>query len=400
MIDPITLPYSSETARTWADVSPDALRNNARLLQPHIGPTGELMAVVKANAYGHGSEPVARFCSEAGIRRLAVATVAEATELRRQFPAVEIHLLAPFLLEEAEDLVRNDIVPFVSSLAQTNALIAEARSQQRQGRVFVCLDTGMGREGGDSEEASAIFGRTLDQPEVRPIGIATHFASADEAEGTTVTRAQIDAFFAFLRRPEVRSRSLARPDGGKLRLSLSNSPATLLHPLPPLPEGVGGYLFRAGLALYGIEPCRGAFTRLPGLRPVLEWKARVTLVRDLPTGATVGYGRTFTILRPSQVATVAAGYADGLPRRLSNTGVVLIDGQRFPIIGRVSMDQCQVDVTDSRRPIRPGDVATLIGSDGDEIVSVLDVAETVDATPHELTTGLSARVVRRYPSSA
>jgi alanine racemase len=197
--------------------------------------------------------------------------------------------------------------------------------------------------------------------------------------------------------------SLSSATGGGIWLSLANSPGALRYPRIDLPQkGVRGVLVRTGLLLYGIEPYRGAFASpaVSKLEPVLTWKARVSLIRTLPAGATVGYGRTHTLTRASQIATVAAGYADGLPRRLSNSGTVLLQGQRFSIVGRVSMDQCQIDITDAPRPVHTGDVVTIIGEDGTEQQTAFDIAEAIDTTPHEPTCSLTRRVPRQYVRTA
>jgi alanine racemase len=272
------------------------------------------------------------------------------------------------------------------------------------------VDTGMGRSGCSPDEARALWTEaTRDNaliPRLRITGLATHFADADGPDPTP-TQQQASVFLAFLRTLSTPCSPAALEDGrgnAGLWLTWANTPATLRYPPPQasndLPFPVRGSLVRTGLALYGIEPYANAYNDLSdglNIRPALAWRACVTLVRDLPAGATIGYGQTCTLVRPSRVATIAAGYADGLPRRLSNLGHVLLRGQRCPILGRVSMDQCQADVTDVAHPsVGPGDVATLIGRDGDQTQTVLDIARLIDTTPHEPTCGLTPRVVRRY----
>jgi alanine racemase len=162
-----------------------------------------------------------------------------------------------------------------------------------------------------------------------------------------------------------------------------------------VPGGARGFLMRGGLLTYGIEPFRGAFDGI-ALRPILSWRARVTLIRDFEAAATIGYGQTYTVHRPSRIATIAVGYADGLSRRLSNLGEMLIRGRRCPIVGRVSMDQCQVDVTAISDEIAVGDVATIVGVDRNAGISVLSLAHQIGTTPHEPTSAISARVPRIY----
>ena len=381
-------------ARTWAEVDLAQAERNAVTLRRLVGPA-EVMAVVKADAYGHGAASLAGAFARAGITRFGVASLAEALALRQAGVGHDIHVLSPFLPEEADALVRADVIPMVSSGDQWWSLVRAARDAPLPARCFLKVDTGMGRSGCLPDEARALWATAREAPQVRVTGIATHFSSADEPDPAP-SEAQAKAFHAFLR--SLDGLSEPQEDGrGEhgVWLSSANSPATLRFPLGETGPGVRGVLVRAGLLLYGIEPFRGALDGT-GLEPVLSWKARVTLLRDLPAGATVGYGRTHTLARPSRVATLAAGYADGLSRRLSNNGdVVLLRGRRLPLLGRVSMDQCQVDVTDAPE-VEVGDIATLIGTDGGETQTVLDLAERIDTTPHEPTCALSNRVARIY----
>jgi alanine racemase len=398
---PTILPVDPRTTRTWATIHLDRLAANAKLLQAFIAPVGQLMAVLKADAYGHGAIPIAQTCATMGVQHFAVAAVTEASELRRAGISGDIYLLSPFILDEAEDIVRLDLIPFISSEEQLLALQAVSQQAPFPPRFFLTLDTGMGREGCPPERALELITliRRAGVFSLRLTGIATHFSSADEIDGDESTQAQVKVFQRFL--SEARFNEWAIQDDGRgnagIWLTLANSPATVRYPLPVLPSGARGYLYRAGLLLYGIEPYPGAFSNM--VQPpqaILSWQARVTLVKELPAGASLGYGRTYTLSRPSRIATLAAGYADGLSRRLSNCGHVLLGGKRFPVLGRVSMDQCQIDVTDFPGSVTAGMIATLIGQDGLETQSVLTMAETIGTTPHEPTCALSRRVKRLY----
>jgi alanine racemase len=397
--------FDARTARTWAEVDTGALETNAAALRRLAGSDGEAVAVVKADGYGHGAISVARAAARAGIGHFAVASVAEALELRQAGIRGEVYTLSSFLPEEADSLVRADVVPFVSSSEQAEALEAAAKNATLPARCFLVVDTGMGREGLLPDDARRLWTALRRSERLRVTGIITHFSRADEpGEGDAVTTDQAGRFFDFLRTIRSGEDELASTDDGRggrgVWLSLANSPGTLRLSHPPLPPGARGYLMRGGLLLYGIEPYRGAFDGLPDLKPVLSWRARVTLVRDLPAGATVGYGQTHTLARPSRIATLPVGYADGLSRRLSNRGVILVRGRRYPIVGRVSMDQCQIDVTDAGGEVQVGDVAALIGTDGVETQTVLDYAEAVGTTPHEPTCALTRRVPRLYQGGA
>jgi alanine racemase len=357
--------------RTWTEVSLGTIAANFQALQAASG--GQIMAVVKADAYGHGLIPVARACVAAGARHLGVATLDEAQELRQAGISQEIYPLAPLLPEEAESVVRAGVTPFVSSPTFFTALALAAEGAPLPARAVLTLDTGMGREGMSLREAQEL----VHSPTVEIVGLSTHLSSADE-DDLAPTRAQLAAFDDFAR---------ALDPENKLWRSWANSPG-MLRSIAPDP------LARAGAALYGIEPFPGALAG-SSLRPALAWRARVVLVRELPAGATVGYGRTATLSRPSKVATLSVGYGDGLHRELGNRGEVLICGTRCPIVGRVSMDQCQIDVTDLPA-LALGEVATLIGRDGDEEITAAQMAERARTICYAPTTILTRRVVRQY----
>jgi alanine racemase len=407
------------TGRTWAEIDLARIARNARAVRGFAGAANggaAVMAVVKADAYGHGAVPVAQaLAQQANVAHFGVACASEAMVLREAGIHGDVYTLSPFLPDEAETLLRADVTPMVSSREQLRALAEAARRTRAPfpARCFLKVDTGMGRSGCLPDEARALWteatGDDAFVSHLRVTGLATHFADADGPDPAPTER-QAGAFLAFLRTlPAPRCSPAALEDGrgnAGLWLTWANTPATLRLPPPrrtneALPFPIRGVLVRTGLALYGIEPYPHAYDNLPdgrNIRPALAWRARITLVRDLPAGATVGYGQTCTLARSSRVATVAAGYADGLPRRLSNLGHVLLRGQRCAILGRVSMDQCQADVTDvaAASPVVPGEVVTLIGRDGDETQTVLDIARLVDTTPHEPTCALTPRVVRRY----
>lgn len=364
--------------RTWADISLHQIRDNFRALRALAGDDAEVAAVVKADAYGHGLLPVARTCAAAGATRFAVATLDEALALRRGGIAAGILILAPLLPDEAPEVVRANLTPAISSEEFFAAFAAAAGKAPFPARCFLALDTGMGREGMAEAQALRLLERA--PAALRIHGLSTHLAGADE-DDPAPTEAQLDVFAAALARLPLPPDAVA---------SFANSPGMLRFG-----RTFGRrILLRPGLLLYGIEPWPGALDATP-LRPALTWRARVTLVRNLPAGATVGYGRTAILSRPSRVATVAAGYGDGLSRRLSNAGQVLLQGVRCPMIGRVSMDQCQVDATDLPG-VAIGDVATLIGEEGAERITAYEMAETAGTTCHEPTTALTRRVPRRY----
>lgn len=398
--------YDPRRVRTWAEVDLNALLGNIREIRASLAPEtspDEIMAIVKADAYGHGAVAVSRVCAAGGITHFGVATVEEALTLRKAGVRGDIYLLSAFLPDEAEAIVRGDLIPLLSSPEHFHALAAAAKSAPLPARAFLVVDTGMGREGMLPGAAHALWNEARTHPQVRLTGITSHLASADEEgpEGVDATVAQSKRFREFVK--SVGSTFAAAEDGRGNRgvwLSLCNSPGAIRRrEWPPIPDGlsgVRGVLYRAGLLLYGIGPYGNALAALPDVRQILAWRARVTLVREMPEGATIGYGRTHTLLRPSRIVTIACGYADGFPRRLSNRGVVLSRGQTLPVVGRVSMDQTQVDATDARMPVAVGDAVTLLGPDGTGNIPILSFADSIEATAHEPTCYLTSRVPRLY----
>ncbi len=339
------------------------------------------MAVVKANAYGHDTSLVAPLCAGLGLRDFGVATPAEGAALRALVPPdAAIYLLGPAFPEEAPAIALHRLTPLLSSLDTARALSESAQDLGLVTDAHLDVDTGIGRAGVRAAEARDFLDHLDRLPGLRVTGIATHFASADEDHADALV--QHDLFAAFL--------DALGPRADGLLIHAANSPAAL-----GLPPAMRHGLIRPGLLLYGIEPTPNDFTAedMP-LRPVLSLKARVTLCRPLPGGATISYGRTYTVPPGGGVyATLGVGYGDGYPRRFSGIGHVLLHGRRAPICGRVCMDQTVVDV--SHIPgVRAGDAATLIGTGGGETISAGGLAAALRTTPHEVTTGLTARVPR------
>ena len=374
MISPVT-PH-----RLWAEIDGSALAHNVTLLRRRFGPA-RIMAVVKANAYGHDISLIASACADLGLRDFGIATPAEGAALRVLVPPdAAVYLLGPAFPEEAPIIALHRLTPLLSSMDTAQALSEAASALGIVADVHLDVDTGIGRAGVPVADAVSFLSHLDRLPSLRVTGAATHFASADEDPADA--QAQHDLFASFLH--------ALGPRADALLVHEANSPAAL--DLSP-PARLG--LVRPGLLLYGIEPMPGDFKAdaMP-LRPVLSLKTRVTLCRPLPGGATISYGRTYTVPPGGGVyATLGVGYGDGYPRRFSNFGHVLIHGRRAPICGRVCMDQTVVDVTHIPG-VRAGDTATLIGTDGGETLSAGDLAAALQTTPHEITTGLTARAPR------
>lgn len=359
--------------RCWAEIDVSALRRNAQVTRAMVAPGVELLAVIKANAYGHGLAEVAKaLASEAQL--FGVANVQEAIDARAVVPH-PILIMGPALPWERAEIIARGFIASVSSYAE--ALEFSRASRGAEVLVNFAIDTGMGRMGIAESDAAAELAKIASLPNVKIHSVSSHLPSADS--DAAYTGDQLARFTALVRH---------------LREEVPRS--YRVHMLPS--AGVIGFgdaafdTVRAGLMLYGISPMAD-FQRQ--LAPALAWKTRVALVREIAPGSSVSYGRTFIASRRTRVATLSVGYADGLLRSLSSRGAVLIRGRRCPIIGRVTMDLTMVDVTDLPH-VALGDEAVLIGRQGDEQILATEVAERASTIAWEVFTGIGSRVARVY----
>ena len=367
--------------RCWAEIDLGAIRANAQAAT-RASRCG-VIGIIKANAYGLGAVEVGK-ALQATVEMFGVANVTEALELRKARIRTPILILGTCLPAERTLVIRNRFVPCISSLTEARAW--NALNQQMDTPcldVHVAVDTGMGRAGFPLGEWTPKTIRALRKlKNIRIDGLCSHFPSADEDPEFTLRQIQ--------RFSEVSALGLSH-GLNPAKVHLGNSAGAL--GFPELQE-VSNFV-RPGLMLYGVSP-------LPemqhALRPVLSWKTRIILIRDLPKGHGVSYGRTFVTRKPTRVATLAVGYADGFPRNLSGQNAsVLIRGQRCPILGRITMDQTMVDVTDL--PAKEGDETVLIGKQGREQILISEVAQKAGTIPWEILTRLSARVQRFHKES-
>ncbi len=369
--------------RCWAEINLDHLRHNLCLIQQKA-PGAAVMAVVKANAYGHGDEVSAHALEEAGARRFAVSGLAEAIRLRRKGLKRPILVLGYTSPQHVQRLRRYNIAQCVFSPDYAVSLSAAAMAAKLRVRVHFKVDTGMGRLGfnaKDEPEATvAALAEASRLPGLVPLGIFTHFPSADshEAPDETYTREQFTLFRHVV--DELAAR------GVRFRYAHAcNSAALIAHPEMHLD------IVRPGIILYGCNPSPAV--GLAGLRPAFKLKTAVTMVKNVKAGDCLSYGRTFTAPRDMRVATLAVGYADGYPRLLSGCGVVGIEGRPAPILGRVCMDQIIVDVSEIPAA-RQGSVATVIGGDGAD--SIDEVAAKCGTINYEILCNIGRRVQRVY----
>jgi alanine racemase len=359
----------------WAEIDLDALRHNVETLARRAAPA-RLCAVVKANAYGHGAVAVARAAIEAGASSLGVVCVDEGEELRLGGIDAPVLVLGFTPASEAERVVELRLTPTVGSMETARALSLAAAKRGVTQPVHIELESGLNRHGLPLDELVAFAERLRALPSIEVEGVFTHFAAAEEGD-SAFTRMQHDALIAASARlPWIPVRHC------------SASASVLLSPEMSLD------MVRAGLAIYGYEPAPGAAGELR-LRRVLTLKSRVARMIDLEPGATVGYGRTWTAQRPSRIALIMCGYADGLRRALSNKAQVLVRGRRAPVAGRIAMDMCMADVTDVPG-VAPDDEVVIIGAQAGELVDADELAGLADTISWEILAGISARVPRLY----
>jgi alanine racemase len=373
----------SLTHRCWVEVDLNSLRENLAWIRHRVGPKVKIMTVVKADAYGHGLKHIAALLMQSGTDIFGVANLAEARAIRVVGRGWPVLMLGACLPEEVETAVRDEVRPTISTLAEAEAFSAVAARLHRTVSVHVKVDTGMGRLGVAPGAARELIARIRALPGLRLEGVFTHYAAAeDEAE---FSRRQAALFAGLLA-------GLARA-GIAVPLIHANNSAALLHE-----KGTMFTLVRPGLMVYGVVPSgrRRLWSKFHRyLRPALAWKCRVSLVKQIPKGTSLSYGRTFVAPRKMRVATLTAGYGDGYLRAASNRAQVLVGGRRCPVLGRVTMDQMLVDV--SRVPrVKPGDEAVLIGRQGREQITANELAAWCGTIPWEIFTNITYRVPRVY----
>ncbi len=377
---------------TRAEVDLAALRSNLAAARALAG-KAEVLAVVKANGYGHGAVPVARELEKAGVTMLGVALVEEGLELRNAGVKAPVLVLGGSYEGGYELMVAYGLVPSVFRPEHVEKL-AHAAAAQGKGEVVAHLkvDTGMGRIGVALDELDEFLDRARAYPNVRLDGLLSHFASADLTDagaaeaprgGGRFTREQVARFREALGR--VRARGL----NPRWR-HLSNSAGVL--DVPEVRDGLELNLVRPGIMLYGLPPA-GWLADRARLRPVLSWKTGVTHLKTVPKGTPVSYGGTWVAPRESIIATLPIGYADGYSRAYSNRAPVLVRGQRARITGRVCMDMCMVDVTDVPG-VQVGDEAVLLGEQGAERIGAEELAALASTIHYEVLCGVGARVPR------
>lgn len=375
---------------TVAYIDLDALQHNLSQVRKLAG-SREIIAVVKADAYGHGAGPIARSLAANGVSRFGVALLEEARVLREAGLTQDVIVLGGCTEEQASEIVELGVTATIVHARLATALDTAARRAGRVAPVHVKIDTGMGRLGFSVDEAPEAVANVARLPGLQFAGLLTHFADADLAD-LSFAREQIARFDRVV--AAIKARGVPIP----LRHA-ANSAAVMVAGRSSA-SGLERALYdavRPGIMLYGYRP-GPAVTSEADLRPVLSLVTRVALLKRVTPGTSISYGRTFVARRPTVIAVLPIGYADGYRRFLSNTGHVLIRGRKAPIAGRVCMDLTMVDVTDVEG-VSEGDEVVLIGAQGEATVTADDVATAGGTIAYEVLCGIGPRVPRRYSDS-
>jgi len=364
----------------WAEIDLDAIAHNVAAIKHYVGERVAVMAVVKANAYGHGAEPVARVALESGATWLAVNRIGEGTALRRAGIGAPILVMGYSPVAGAPAAVAHDLTLTVTSPALAESLSVAANAAGKAARVHVKVDTGLNRFGLSPEETVSFVCALRRLPGLMVEGLYTHFAVAGSPDKSYTQRQ-----FAIYRQVL----AALEEEGIQIPIRHAANSAAILN----LPE-MHLDAVRPGIALYGLQPSDKAKSVIP-LHPALALKSRVGQVRTLPAGSSISYGRTFVTEQPTTVALVLCGYGDGYMRLNSNRGAVLIHGRRAPIRGVVCMDQFVVEVSGMGGVGQDNEVV-LIGRQGDEVLSAEEVATWAGTINYEVVTLLLPRVPRVY----
>ena len=368
---------------TWAEIDLERLGENFRSIKAFCGDDIKYMAVIKADAYGHGAVECGRRLQSEGADWFGVACLEEAIELRQAGILRPILVFGGVWPGQEISFLNFDVTPIVFTLEQAEGLSKAAQLADKTIRIHVKIDTGMNRVGFRSEGIADVARKLADLSHLHVEGLMTHFAVADKLEESEFTNDQISKFASAVQlfldagcRPEI--------------VDLANSPGAVVYPHSR------SKLVRIGGLLFGVtEDVLPKGVDQPVVRPVMSLYTKIAMLKTVPKGENIGYGRTFTTDRDSTIATVPIGYNDGYDRALSNEGEVIVRGKRAAVVGRISMDWVTVDVTDIPG-VTVGDKVTVIGSDGEHDVIAEDVARKIDTISYEITCGISARVRRIY----
>lgn len=368
--------------RTWAEVDLDAIAHNIKEIRKITNPNAGIMAVVKADAYGHGFLEVTRTLLENGADRLAVAVLREGVQLRSRGVTVPILILGASGEETIEDLINHNITPSVFTYEFAKALSYEAEKQEKVTKIHIKIDTGMSRigflAGDNNDEIVEEILRISRLPYIEIEGIFSHFATSDEADGE-YTLLQYNRFMDVCNMLEGRGLHIPIKH-------ICNSAGIMMYPQMHLD------MVRPGVILYGMYPSDEVDKKRLNLIPAMTLKSTITHIKEVEAGRGVSYGREYITDKTTKIATVPIGYADGYLRKLASEGKMIVHGEKVPIIGRICMDQCMIDVTNVHN-IDKGDEVIIFGREG---VTADDLARWLETINYEVSCVIGKRIPRIY----
>ena len=366
--------------RVYAKVNLDNIQKNIENLRARLPEYTEIMGIVKANAYGHGSITVANFLEEIGISRFGVATVDEAIELKYNGVCASILVLGELFKENALRAIANDVECTIANFETAENLSKVAVTSGKTAKIHIKIDTGMGRIGSQvNDESFEEIKQIFELPGIEVVAMFTHFARADYADKSSANM-QKNKFLQFTDK--------LINEGYTFKRHMYNSAASMEL------GGYSGEIVRCGIMMYGLYPSE-EMDKSFGLLPALELKSSISFIKEVDEDFSVSYGSTFITSEKTKIATVPVGYADGYPRYLSNKGEVLVRGVRCKILGRICMDQFMIDVT-AVPDVVVGDEVTLIGVDGNEVITVEDLSDPEYRFNYEFCCLINKRVPRIY----
>ncbi len=368
--------------RTWAEVDLDAIAHNIKEIRKITNPNAQIMAVVKADAYGHGFLEVTKTLLENGADRLAVAVLQEGKQLRSRGVKVPILILGASSEESVEDLINFDITPSVFAFDFAKALSYEAERKEKVTKIHIKIDTGMSRigflAGENNEEIVEEILKISKLPYIEIEGIFSHFATSDEYD-KTYTLLQYDRFMDVCNKLEEKGLHIS------IR-HICNSAGIMMYPEMHLD------MVRPGVILYGMYPSNEVDKSRLDLIPAMTLKSTITHIKEVEAGRGVSYGKEYITDKRTKIATVPIGYADGYLRKLAKEGKMIVRGMKVPVIGRICMDQCMIDVTNVHN-IDKGDEVIIFGREG---VTVDDLAHWLDTINYEVSCVIGRRIPRIY----
>jgi len=370
--------------RSWAEIDLAALERNLGMIRQAVPANMHYISVVKADAYGHGILPTATRLMQSGVDLLAVANIKEATEIREMSSGWPILVLGPLLEEEDHALFEYDLIATVSSFSEISRFQEKAKKQGKAVKIHLKVDTGMGRLGIWWEEAKELIQKVEKIQELKLTGLLTHFADPGDLEFTQLQRERFKEVY----------KSIPASLLDDLMVHADNS-SSLLH----LQRDSIFNAIRIGLLQFGVSPQKESLFSGLQVEPVLSFHSKLAIVKELPAQTTVSYGREYQLSRKSKIGIISAGYGDAIPLHCGNRAQALIRGRIYPIIGRVTMDQTIVDLTDTPDDLKSGDKVTLIGKQQSQEILLSKLAADANTIPWELLCSITKRVPRVYTTN-